>query len=91
LPLLVRQEVIGLGQQLGSRAIVLTSDASRLPEIDDLAGQIKDRFGGLDALFLSAGVNSSTSIHDRSRFLAFEATFTTGAELAVDGGVSQLL
>jgi NAD(P)-dependent dehydrogenase (short-subunit alcohol dehydrogenase family) len=24
-------------------------------------------------------------------FLAFDATFTTGAELAVDGGVSQLL
>lgn len=42
-------------QELGPEALVIRSDASRIPEIAAAMGAIKDRFGRIDALFVNAG------------------------------------
>lgn len=42
-------------QELGERHLVLSSDASRLSEIESLMAQITARYGVLDVLFLNAG------------------------------------
>ena len=57
-------------RELGDDAIVLQSDASKLAEIDDLAHKVEEAFGGLDAVFLSAGISRSTTVQD-----ATEETF----------------
>lgn len=42
--------------ELGSQAIVLRSDARSLADTTALAAEVERRFGGLDVLFLNAGV-----------------------------------
>lgn len=44
------------GEQLGDAAITVRSDAASLADIDALAERVKDEFGGLDALFVNAGI-----------------------------------
>ena len=44
------------GQQLGDAAITVRSDAASLADIDALADRVKHEFGGLDALFVNAGI-----------------------------------
>lgn len=51
--------------KLGSGATVVDSDAASLPDIDALAGRVKDELGTLDMLFVNAGI---------SRAAPFEAT-----------------
>jgi NAD(P)-dependent dehydrogenase (short-subunit alcohol dehydrogenase family) len=42
--------------ELGEGALVLASDTSKLPNIDALAATVQSRFGGLDLLFVNAGI-----------------------------------
>jgi NAD(P)-dependent dehydrogenase (short-subunit alcohol dehydrogenase family) len=51
--------------KLGSGATVVDSDTASLPDIDALAGCVKNEFGTLDMLFVNAGI---------SRAAPFEAT-----------------
>ena len=44
------------GEQLGDAAITVRSDAASLADIDALADRVKHEFGGLDALFVNAGI-----------------------------------
>ena len=44
------------GEQLGDAAITVCSDAASLADIDALADRVKHEFGGLDALFVNAGI-----------------------------------
>jgi NAD(P)-dependent dehydrogenase (short-subunit alcohol dehydrogenase family) len=62
-------------KELGKDALVVSSDARSLTDIDALAPRVKAEFDTFDLLFVNA---------------AFDATFTTGAEIPVDGGWSQL-
>ncbi len=58
---------------LGSGAVAVRSDAASLPDIDVLADRVRNEFGGLDLLFVNAGV---------TRFVAFpEMTEQTYDEL----------
>jgi len=41
---------------LGEGALVLASDTSKLADVDALAATVKSRFGGLDLLFVNAGI-----------------------------------
>ena len=41
--------------ELGENAIVVRSDATSLPDMDDLATKVKETFGKLDVLFVNAG------------------------------------
>ena len=41
---------------LGEGALVLASDTAKLADIDALAAAVKSRFGGLDLLFINAGI-----------------------------------
>ncbi|MGH2862432.1 MAG: SDR family oxidoreductase [Solirubrobacteraceae bacterium] len=50
--------------QLGEDAIVLQSDATDPSDISALAKTVEDRFGGLDALFFSAGIARPTSVQN---------------------------
>ncbi len=43
-------------KELGSGALVLVSDTSNLADLDLLAGEVISRFGGLDVLFVNAGI-----------------------------------
>jgi NAD(P)-dependent dehydrogenase (short-subunit alcohol dehydrogenase family) len=43
-------------RDLGPKALALKADVSRLPEIDQAMGRIKERFGRIDALFVNAGI-----------------------------------
>jgi NAD(P)-dependent dehydrogenase (short-subunit alcohol dehydrogenase family) len=43
-------------QQLGDRAIYIVSDAANAAGQRKLSGEIKDQFGGLDVLFVNAGI-----------------------------------
>ncbi|GAA4831417.1 SDR family oxidoreductase [Paenibacillus vulneris] len=45
-------------KQLGSNAIAVVSDASKLNDINALADRVKSEFGKIDALFVNAGVTS---------------------------------
>lgn len=51
--------------ELGERAIVVSSDAASLADIDALAGRVKEAFGTVDFLFVNAGIG---------RFAPFEDT-----------------
>src|SRR4029077_15483952 len=44
------------GEQLGDAAITVRSDAASLADIDALADRVKHEFGGLNALFVNAGI-----------------------------------
>lgn len=114
-------------QELGTDALVVSSDARSLTDIDALAAQGKAEFDTIDLLFVNAGfstpaplanvtdviygemfnlnakrpffaVQKFAPLIDRGGsvvlkavlFLAFDATFTTGLEVLVDGGWSQL-
>lgn len=66
-------------RQLGDGAVVLESDASSLPDIDRLAEEIEERFGGLDALFLSAGISSNASVKDTTEHI-YDAIFDVNAK-----------
>lgn len=50
-------------KELGSDALVIKADMSRVPEIETTMGRIKERFGRVDALFVNAGIG---------RFVPFE-------------------
>ncbi|WP_460580575.1 SDR family oxidoreductase [Humibacter ginsengisoli] len=52
---------------LGEDAIVLRSDVTSRADIDELAQQVRDHYGELDALFFSAGTNLSSSIQNTGR------------------------
>src|SRR5262249_24601647 len=41
---------------LGEGALVLASDTSKLADVDALVATVKSRFGGLDLLFVTAGI-----------------------------------
>jgi NAD(P)-dependent dehydrogenase (short-subunit alcohol dehydrogenase family) len=43
-------------QELGSEALVIKADMSRLPEIESAMQQIRQRFDRIDALFVNAGI-----------------------------------
>ncbi len=43
-------------QELGSRAVYIASDAADAAEQQTLVAEIRDRFGGLDVLFVNAGI-----------------------------------
>lgn len=43
------------GEELGTNAIVMKSNAASLSDIDALAAEVKSEFGTLDALFICAG------------------------------------
>ena len=60
--------------ELGENAIVMSSDAMVLTDIDALAARAKAELGAVDFLFLNAGYG----------------TFANGHELPVDGGMTQL-
>jgi NAD(P)-dependent dehydrogenase (short-subunit alcohol dehydrogenase family) len=49
-------------EELGSEALVLSSDASSLAQIDALLQQVKDRFGKLDVLFVNAAIAKAAPI-----------------------------
>jgi NAD(P)-dependent dehydrogenase (short-subunit alcohol dehydrogenase family) len=51
--------------ELGEHAIVVSSDAASLSDIDALAGRVKEAFGTIDFLFVNAGLG---------RFQPFEST-----------------
>jgi len=51
--------------ELGERAIVVSSNAASLLDIDALAGLVKEAFGTIDFLFVNAGLG---------RFVPFEGT-----------------
>jgi len=51
-------------QELGDRAIALTSDATSVADIDQLADRARSEWGGLDVLFVNAG---------QTAFVPFEA------------------
>ena len=52
-------------EELGENAIVMSSDAMVLTDIDALAARVKSEFGGVDFLFLNAGYG---------KFAPFEGT-----------------
>ena len=54
---------------------------------EDMRTQVKERMLGIIPM---KRFGTSEEIAKAVLFLAFEATFTTGAELPVDGGWSQL-
>lgn len=49
-------------EELGSDAVVIQSEAGSLADIDRLLGQVKERFGQLDILFLNAAVANPAPI-----------------------------
>ena len=100
-------------KELGDDAIVVSSDARSLTDLDALASRvnavtpgpidtpiIEKAFPGKDAasqirekmigMVPMKRWGTSEEIAKAVLFLAFDATFTTGAELPVDGGWSQL-
>lgn len=109
-------------KELGKDAIVVSSDARSLTDIDALAAQVKTEFDIIDLLFVNAGFSMPTPLANVTEavfdemfnlnakgpffavqklaplirrggsvlFLAFDATFTTGLEMPIDGGWSQL-
>ncbi len=66
-------------EQLGNGAIVLLSDASKLAEIGDLGDHIEAVFGGLDALFVSAGITRNEAVPDATED-AFDDVFDVNAK-----------
>jgi NAD(P)-dependent dehydrogenase (short-subunit alcohol dehydrogenase family) len=52
------------GQELGSNAITVKSDAASLTDIDALAARVKSEFGTLDALLACAGQTRFASFED---------------------------
>jgi NAD(P)-dependent dehydrogenase (short-subunit alcohol dehydrogenase family) len=70
-------------ERLGGNVTAVRSDAASLPAIDVLADRAKAEFG--TQLF-----GRPDEVAKAVAFLAFDATYTTGSELAVDGGTSQL-
>lgn len=55
-------------KQLGNETIAVKSDAASLSDIDALAERVRDELGGLDGLFVNAGV---------TRFVPFESMTET--------------
>src|ERR1700760_5170461 len=45
-------------QELGTDALVVSSDARSLTDIDALAAQVKTEFGAIDLLFVNAGFST---------------------------------
>jgi NAD(P)-dependent dehydrogenase (short-subunit alcohol dehydrogenase family) len=43
-------------QELGPKALALRADASQLSDLDELAAEVKARLGGVDVLFVNAGI-----------------------------------
>lgn len=50
--------------ELGDNAVVVKSDATSLPDMDDLAKKVKETFGKLDLLFVNAGYGEFVSFED---------------------------
>ena len=43
-------------KELGSNALVVRADVSKLADLDRLLGQVKEKFGRIDVLFANAGI-----------------------------------
>src|SRR5438445_1931773 len=50
--------------ELGEGAIVLRSDAASIADIDALAARAKEVFGGIDLLFVNAGIAKFSPLED---------------------------
>lgn len=61
-------------KELGSQALAIRSDVSRLADIEAAAGQIKKTFGKVDALFVNAGI-AKFSPWDQVNETFFDETF----------------
>ncbi|WP_236808524.1 SDR family oxidoreductase [Amycolatopsis albispora] len=71
--------------ELGPRAFVVRSDAASMADIDALGGIVDDRLGGVDALFVNAGVAYGTPVAETTEEL-YDRTFdvnTKGAFFTV--------
>jgi NAD(P)-dependent dehydrogenase (short-subunit alcohol dehydrogenase family) len=66
-------------RELGHDVIAVQSDASRIAEIDELATTIRETFGGMDALFISAGISHAGSVKDATEH-AFDEVFDVNAK-----------
>jgi NAD(P)-dependent dehydrogenase (short-subunit alcohol dehydrogenase family) len=66
-------------RELGDDVIAVQSDASRIAEIDELATTIRETFGGMDALFISAGISHAGSVKDATEH-AFDEVFDVNAK-----------
>ena len=66
-------------QQLGDGTLVLTSDTTRLADIDALAERITEHVGGLDALFVSAGISRAASLQDTTETV-YDEVFAVNAK-----------
>ncbi|WP_338868946.1 SDR family NAD(P)-dependent oxidoreductase [Myxococcus stipitatus] len=83
-------------KELGPRAHGVRSDTASLRDIDALAATVQEKLGQVDLVVINAGytpmkrIGEADEVARAALFLGFEATFTTGAELPVDGGISQL-
>ncbi|GAB7038916.1 MULTISPECIES: SDR family oxidoreductase [Catenuloplanes] len=84
---------------LDGTVTAVRNDSGWMAGVEALAGRVADGFGTLDALVVNAAIGGFVPFGRLGRpdeaaraiaFLAFDATFTTGAELPVDGGLSQL-
>lgn len=59
-----RETLEAARRELGPDALVIASDASKLPEIDALAAKLKTHFGTLDVLFANAGIAKFIPLDD---------------------------
>ncbi|MGH3756282.1 SDR family NAD(P)-dependent oxidoreductase [Actinophytocola sp.] len=50
----------------GDRVLAVSADVSRMDDLDELVGRIRDRFGRLDGIFVNAGVASYSPIAPRT-------------------------
>lgn len=66
-------------RELGNKALVLRSDTSKLREIEDLAEQIRSRFGRVDVLFVNAGIAKFGPIDQVDEAL-FDEIFNTNVK-----------
>ena len=66
-------------RELGHDVIAVQSDASRIAEIDELATTIRETFGGMDALFISAGISHAGSVKDATEH-ALDEVFDVNAK-----------
>ena len=70
-----------------SNPILATKLYISLPRSNDAAAKRREQARGMSPM---KRFGTSEEIANAVLFLAFDATFTTGAELPVDGGMSQL-
>ncbi|MER6222629.1 SDR family NAD(P)-dependent oxidoreductase [Streptomyces sp. 900105755] len=81
-------------ETLGGRAIGIQSDVSHLAALDELFAIIQDGSGRLDVVVANAGGAELARLGEVAATAVFlasdQSSFTTGAELFVDGGLVQV-